>query len=243
MARARILVLLAVGLAAPQPAATQVIGDSRAASSAITPAAPRPSLPMEPQPDRPSFGRHSGSPEVHQMAEWVAASSDNRGLPYMIVDKRGAKVFAFDAHSQILGAAPALLGIGRADDTVPGIGLRRLATMAPNERTTPAGRFEASLGFDLEQDVLWIDYKSALSMHRVIVGKPSDRRHDRLASPTPLDNRVSYGCINVPAAFYDKVVIPAFRGTVGVVYILPETRALANVFAIDGPPAQQRAKP
>lgn len=243
MARARILVLLAVGLAAPQPAATQIIGDSRAASSAITPAAPLALLPMELQPDRPSFGRQTGSAEVHRMADWIAASRDNRGRPYMIVDKREAKVFAFDAHSQIVGAAPALLGIGRGDDNVPGIGLRRLATIAPNERITPAGRFEASLGFDLEQDVLWIDYNSALSMHRVIVGKPSDRRHDRLASPTALDNRISYGCINVPAAFYDTVVVPAFKGTVGVVYILPETGPLANVFAIDRPPLQPRVRP
>ena len=34
----------------------------------------------------------------------------------------------------------------------------------------------------------------------------------QLASPSVLDNRISYGCINVPAAFYDKVVAPAFAG-------------------------------
>jgi len=152
----------------------------------------------------------------------------------MIVDKKDAKVFLFDAESAVLGTAPALLGLGRGDDSAVGIGHRRLATMAPIERTTPAGRFEASLGFDLEQDVLWIDYQIALSLHRVIVGKPAERRHDRLASVTALDNRISYGCINVPASFYDGVVIPAFKGTVGIVYILPETRALGAVFAIDG---------
>jgi hypothetical protein len=90
------------------------------------------------------------------------------------------------------------------------------------------------LGYDLEQDVLWIDYDPALSLHRVIVGNPVDHRHQRLATPTPLDNRISYGCINVPVAFYDKVVVPAFKATVGIVYILPETRTLGEVFAIGG---------
>jgi hypothetical protein len=180
------------------------------------------------------FGSQAASGDVHRIANWVAASGDNRGLPFMIVDKRDAKVFLFDAHSRILGAAPALLGLGRGDDSVAGIGQRRLATMGPGERTTPAGRFEAALGYDLEQDVLWIDYDAALSLHRVIVGNPIDHRHERLASPTPLDNRISYGCINVPASFYDRIVVPAFKGTVGIVYILPETRTLGEVFAING---------
>jgi len=68
----------------------------------------------------------------------------------------------------------------------------------------------------------------------VIVGNPKDRRHARLTSPTTLDNRISYGCINVPAQFYDAVVAPAFKGTVGIVYILPETKQLGAVFAIRG---------
>lgn len=229
-----VLDLLAFGLALPQPAATQVIGDSRAPLSVGTRAAPVSSPSMEAKRDPPTFGSQTPSPNVRQIANWVAASGDNRGLPFMIVDKDHAQVFLFDTQSRILGAAPTLLGVGRGDDSVPGIGRRRLATMAPVERTTPAGRFEASLGHDLEQDVLWIDYDSALSLHRVIVGNPVDRRHERLASASPLDNRISYGCINVPASFYDTLVVPAFKGTVGIVYILPETRRLGEVFAIEG---------
>jgi hypothetical protein len=135
------------------------------------------------------------------------------------------------------GAAAALLGIGRGDDSVAGIGQRQLATITPAERTTPAGRFEAALGHDFEQDILWIDYETSLSLHRVIIGNPSDHRAARLLSNSVLDNRISFGCINVPAAFYDDVVVPAFTATVGIVYILPETRPLRAVFAI---PALQR---
>ena len=179
-----------------------------------------------------AFLRESASQETRQVAKCIAASGDNQGLPFMIVDKKSAKVFQFDAVGRLLGAAPALLGLGRGDDTIPGIGQRRLATISPEERTTPAGRFQASLGHDLEQDVLWIDYDASLSLHRVIAGNPKERRYQRLASESSLDNGISYGCINVPAAFYDRVVMPAFKGTVGIVYILPETNSLEEVFAI-----------
>jgi hypothetical protein len=181
---------------------------------------------------RADFGAEVASGDARDVANWVTDSRDNRGLPFLIVDKREATVFVFDSQGQIRGAAPALLGLASGDDTVPGIGQRRLATIRPDERTTPAGRYQAALGKDLVQDVLWIDYEGALSLHRVIVGNRADRRHARLASPTPLDNRISYGCINVPARFYDTVVAPAFLGTVGIVYILPESGPVAAVFPV-----------
>jgi len=130
--------------------------------------------------------------------------------------------------------------MAHGDDSVPGIGQRKLATITPAERTTPAGRFEAAIGHDFEQDILWIDYDSALSMHRVIVGRKVDNRAGRLASSTPSDNRISYGCVNVPPDFYDSVVKPLFTGTVGIVYILPETKPLRSVFAI--PPRAPRTR-
>lgn len=166
------------------------------------------------------------------MADWVTASADNRDLPFLIVDKINAKVFLFDSHGKMRGAAAALLGLGRGDESAAGIGQERLATMDVAKRTTPAGRFVAALGHDFDQDILWVDYATSLSLHRVIAGKPKDRRRERLASATTQDNRISYGCINVPAAFYDGVVVPAFTGTVGIVYILPETKELRAVFAM-----------
>lgn len=176
------------------------------------------------------FGTEIASGDVRDLAAWALGANDHRNLPFVIIDKRAAKVFVFDRAGRIIGAAPALLGLATGDDSVPGIGQRRLATIKPSERTTPAGRYQASLGHDFDQDILWIDYDGALSLHRIIAGAPTDKRAARLASASPLDNRISYGCINVPAAFYDTVVKPGFVGTVGIVYILPETRAIAEVF-------------
>ncbi len=183
-------------------------------------------------PARASFEGHAASFEARHIADWVLHSADNRGLPFMIVDKAQAKVFVFAAAGKMLGAAPALLGSARGDDTVPGIGNRPLSSIRPEERTTPAGRFVATLDLNLRgEEVLWVDYESALSLHRVVKGKPVERRAERLASPTALDNRISYGCINVPVKFFDSVVSTAFAGTSAIVYVLPETRTSAEVFA------------
>ncbi len=186
------------------------------------------------QADATRFGEQGASRNVRDVAAWILTSGDNQALPFVIIDKVDAKVFVFDSDGTIKGATAALLGLGRGDDSVAGIGQRKLATIRPEERTTPAGRFQASLGHDLEQDILWVDYEASLSLHRVVTGSPKERRHARLASATSRDNRISYGCINVPAAFYDRVVVPAFKGTVGIVYILPETKSLGEVFAMGG---------
>lgn len=177
------------------------------------------------------FDQESASRDARAVAHWVVDSGDSQGMPFAIVDKKDAKVFVFDADGRLRGAGPALLGLAIGDDAVPGIGNRALSTITPAERTTPAGRFVATLDFNLKgKEILWVDYAGAVSMHPVVSAKPAERRLQRMATPTPLDNRISYGCINVPAQFFDMVVRPAFTGTSGIVYVLPETRSAQILF-------------
>lgn len=178
-----------------------------------------------------NFGQEVSSQESRKLADWVVDSANNGNLPFMIIDKVQARVYMFDAQGQLRGAASALLGLAVGDHTVPGIGQRKLSSILPAERTTPAGRFVASLDKDIKgEEVLWVDYDSALSLHRVVKGQASERRAERLATPSPVDNRISFGCINVPVKFYETVVSPSFTGTNGIVYILPETRSAREVF-------------
>ena len=179
-------------------------------------------------------GAHGLSGEAGDTAQWVLASGDNRGMPFAIVDKIAASVFVFGADGQLRGAAPALLGLAPGDVAVPGIGDRAMSRIRPEERTTPAGRFIASMGRNTRgREILWVDYVNAISMHPVIEASPYERRAERLATPTPLDNRISYGCINVPPAFFNDVVARSFSGTSGVVYVLPETMPARDFFAMD----------
>jgi hypothetical protein len=164
------------------------------------------------------------------MADWATATDDTHGLPFVIVDKVAARVFAFDRRGILIGATPALLGLARGDDSVPGIGVLRLADIAPGQRITPAGRYQAHLGANLAgHRILWVDYDAAISLHPVVTSNAAEHRLQRLTTPSILDNRISYGCINVPARFYAAVIQPLFAPADGIVYILPETRPLDSL--------------
>ena len=184
---------------------------------------------------------HAASPEVHHVTRWVRASGDNARMPYIIVDKVNATVFVFDRDGYLKGAQPALLGMAHGDRTAPHVGTQSLTSLRPEDRTTPAGRFVASIDRDVHgQSILWFDYDNALAMHRVAKGTPTERRAERLQSVTASDNRISYGCINVPVPFFDTLIAPAFKGSGGVVYILPEQTPVQDLFGgvgVDGPSA------
>jgi len=171
------------------------------------------------------------SADAARLLKWVTATGDNLDLPFIIIDKVHANATAFHPDGSPVATAAALIGLGRGDVSPPGIGQRRLADIPPADRITPAGRFIASLGNDLGvADVLWVDYDAGISLHRVITGNPKDNRRMRLASTTTTDNRISYGCINVPVAFFESVIHPLFARTNGVVYILPEAKPLSEIF-------------
>jgi hypothetical protein len=177
------------------------------------------------------FGDASPSPEARHVADWVADSRDNANAEFIIVDKRAARVYVFDADARLRGSSPVLLGAATGDDSVPGIGTRPIADVRPEERTTPAGRFVAERGRNLQgEDVVWVDYDAAVSMHRVRATKPAERRLERLATPTVDDNRISYGCINVPVAFYEAYVSPTVVTRRAIVYVLPELKPVQQVF-------------
>jgi len=200
--------------------------------------------PAQAPPRLAQFGRESASADARRIAHWAFHSGDHRQLAVVVVDKKDAKVYVFSPDGQLKGATPALMGSAIGDHTVPGIGNKPIAQVLPAERTTPAGRFVAEPGTNASgEDVVWVDYDAAVSMHRVRANVKSERRLERLASSTPKDNRISYGCINLPVAFYEKVLSPAVLSTGAVVYVLPETRPAASLFgAYDVPGSAEPAR-
>lgn len=178
-----------------------------------------------------AFGAVEAPPDVRRIADWAADSRDPRGLDFIVLDKRRAHVYVFDREARLLRDTPVLLGAAVGDDTAEGVGQKALHEVRPEERTTPAGRFIGESGRNIHgEDVFWVDYDAAVSMHRVRELEASERRLERLASATAEDNRISYGCINMPVEFFDEVMVPTFKGRRAVVYVLPETRTLAKVF-------------
>jgi len=178
------------------------------------------------------FRGGQASEDVRFIANWVADSRDAGDRPFVIIDKKGARVYVFDGGARLLGAAPVLLGVAPGDDTVPGIGDRPLSQVLMHERTTPAGRFVGERGHNARgEDVVWVDYDAAVSMHRVLTTNKQERRLERLATPTVDDNRVSFGCINVPVAFYERFLRPTFADQTAMIYVLPEVKSIRQVFA------------
>lgn len=180
------------------------------------------------------FAATAPTPDARRLAHWVALTGDNQGLVFFLIDKVHATLYLFDGKARLLASTPVLLGAAIGDDSVPGIGTRPMEQIRPFERTTPAGRYLAESGRNLQgEDIVWIDHDAAVSMHRVRATNPLERRIRRLATATPADNRISYGCVNLPTAFYNQHVQPVFAASrTAVVYVLPETRSLQAQFGL-----------
>jgi hypothetical protein len=174
----------------------------------------------------------AASDDVRQMAGWVLATGDHRGAPFAIVDKKAARLHLFDARGHSIASTPVLLGLARGDDAVPGLGDMPPSRIPPAQRTTPAGRFESEPGRNLGgEDLVWFDYDAGLAIHRLRPATEAEHRPERLASTVPDEHRISAGCVVVPVAFYEQVVQPTLGHVRGVVYVLPETRSLGEVFS------------
>jgi len=167
---------------------------------------------------------------VTELAGWVVAAKDSQGYPFAVIDKAAAQILVFDGEGRLRGAAPGLFGSAIGDHAAPGIAGLALREIPGRDRTTPAGRFVGGFGPSIDAGrVLWVDYDSTVSMHPTATGVPAERRAERLASPSPDDNRVTHGCINVSPEFYEGIVSPTFqRG--GVFYVLPDEAPLAETF-------------
>jgi hypothetical protein len=165
------------------------------------------------------------------VANWVTATHDNGALPFLLVDKKASRVYVFASDGRLQDSAPALLGAARGDEIVPGSAQKTPAEMKAHEKTTPAGRYVAEAGVNADdEDVVWVDYDAAISMHRVRPSAPREHRLERLASATAADNRISFGCINLPVKFYEDVLRPAVADRGAIVYVLPEVKTVQQVF-------------
>lgn len=170
------------------------------------------------------------SATVIELAGWVVAANDSQGYPFAIMDKAAAQILVFDGDGRLRGAAPGLFGSAVGDHTAPGIAGLALREIPGRDRTTPAGRFIGGYGPSLDAGrVLWVDYESAVSIHPTATGVPAEKRVERLASPSPDDNRITHGCINVAPEFYERIVSPTFQQG-GVFYILPDEASIAEAF-------------
>jgi hypothetical protein len=173
----------------------------------------------------------AASTDVQYLARWIAATHDNAAYDFVVIDKQNATAHVFNAAAQWTASSPILVGSALGDDSAPGIGTRPLTLVSAQDKTTPAGRFMAEVGTNmLGETVVWVDYDAAVSMHSVRNTNPSERRLQRLASPSAQAHRISYGCINFPDAFFKTQIVPRFMKRKALVYVLPDHKSIDSVF-------------
>lgn len=170
-----------------------------------------------------------GSDEVRFVVENAINTGDNRNRPFAVLDKKNAKIYIYSSTGILLAETPVLLGLAVGDHLAPEIGRLPLSKIGPSNRITPAGKYYAVIGKNSHGgEVLWVDYSSRLAIHPVVTNVPAQRRIQRLKSATIEDNRISWGCINVPKTFYKNYISKFFTTSGGMVYILPEVNALSD---------------
>ena len=171
-----------------------------------------------------------GDAAVQSFAADVVRAGDAAGMSFAVLDKPTATVTVFDAKGQLLARSPVLVGQAVGDVAPPDIGTRPLSKVKLSEKVTSAGRYVTESGRNHKgEDIVWLDYHQALSMHRVRNVK-GENRPQRLSTPTVDDNRISFGCVNMPVSFYERYIDPLFGKQKGVVYVLPETTPVASLF-------------
>jgi hypothetical protein len=187
----------------------------------------------QPAPLDARFERERPSAEARETVQWVLQSQDAAGKPFLVVDKKAARLYVFEASGRLRASTAVLLGAAVGDYSAPGVGDRAQTGSLPFEdRTTPAGRFLTHPGRNRAgETVVWIDYEAALAIHRLRPGRSHAVRAKRLDGSRPDERRVSLGCVVVPVAFYLDVIEPLLGQRQGVVYVLPETQDARDVFS------------
>jgi hypothetical protein len=189
------------------------------------------------------FRGEDAPPDVVHVANWASYTRNHGRKAFVVIDKKNAQLYVFDPGAKLRDHTPVLLGKAVGDDSAPGIGNKPLSQIKEEEKTTPAGRFLAAPGRNNHgEDIIWIDYASAVSMHRLRKVSEEEKRAERMATPEADDNRISNGCVNVPPDFYNKVLRPTVHKHGAYVYVLPETRGPQQMFGSFDVPANPGRK-
>jgi hypothetical protein len=119
-----------------------------------------------------------------------------------ILDKASAKMIIFE-NGRAVAETSALYGRGQG-------GNERL-----DEKATPEGTFNLEILSHPSYNrwyggsviaFQWSSSGFVYAIHQTYLGNPSENREQRLATPTPDDNDISNGCINVSPEFYDRLI-------------------------------------
>jgi len=183
---------------------------------------------------RAELGGVAASADVRMVSDWIMRKNKHKGRPFIVVDKKGGMLFAFEANGHLLAGSPGLFGAMHSDVLTTAQAAKSIDDVGESDKITPAGVFrgEAYKSPSYGNAVRFARYaNSNLLIHRAF----NSERMRLLKSPTLSDRRITYGCINVPPAFMDHVLVTHFGGE-STVFVLPENQSARSFFSIHEAP-------
>jgi hypothetical protein len=159
------------------------------------------------------LARKSASADVRRVAQWAVGTQDHGGLPFVIIDRAGGRIYAFDPHGRLCGTGPVVLG---ADQATP---------------IAPAGRFVAdTLASARNGDIVWANDKTQVTLHALTseqAGKPPNLEFPQ--AQTSRDTGVS---LHLDALFR-RECLDALHMQPSIAYVLPtDSVAVDRTFGI-----------
>ncbi|RKW13425.1 MAG: hypothetical protein D8H94_10065, partial [Cardiobacterium sp.] len=163
----------------------------------------------------PQAGEVVMSSAAKASLDHIIDTADNGGRPFVIADKKAGKLYLMNAEGKVVDTTPALFGKTPSDaaKTAGATGAGKYDLTYNRDTRLPSGYAGSVQSFDTGAN------GEQFAIHRVIDVKGQNRQ-SRLDSKTARDNRITLGCINIPAEFYDAHLDNELGA---VLYVLPET--------------------
>jgi hypothetical protein len=150
----------------------------------------------------------SASPDVRRLAQWTVSTQDHGGMPFIVIDKAGGRIYAFDPRGRLRGSAP-------------------VVSTAQADVATPPGRFEANhFASARGARIVWTHGQAQLALYAAPAEPAGEQAPARVE-----DRRMPDGSLQVGAGFY-RECLDGLRTQPSIAYVLPETGSLERVFGM-----------
>ena len=183
----------------------------------------------------PEAAKAQMSPLAQSVYQAMAPVAMKTGKWFMVADKPNGMLHIFKEDGSHALSDPTLYGKDKGDV------LAAVSSLEGGPKITPAGKFtmkESPADYAGGTSLILMeskDYTGYIAVHAADTSTPSEKRLQRLETPTTEDNRISYGCINTKHdTFINKIKPNISKLDGGMIFVLPDAQEqTAQMFAAE----------
>lgn len=181
----------------------------------------------------PAAAKDKMSPLAQSVYQAMAPVAMKSGKWFMVADKPNGMLHIFKEDGSHALSDPTLYGKDKGDV------LATTSSLEGGAKITPAGKFtlmSRSSEYAGGQELILVESKDStgyIAVHAADTSTPSEKRLQRLETPTTEDNRISYGCINTKHdTFINQIKPNLSQLDGGMIFVLPDAQEqTAQMFA------------